>query len=94
MSEQLIPDREEHIKSTTDMLRNRTPEEKAASLARGIDMLVEDLPANREFYDRMKGLRALKAAGYREQSDNLHKYTRDLYGPLGYDTSIAEKNNP
>jgi len=94
MPEQFTSEREERIKSTIDGLRNRTPEERAESLARGVDMLVEDLPENREFYDRMQGLTALKAAGFKETSDRLHQLSRQLYGPLGYDTRVDEKNNP
>lgn len=91
MSEQSTSEREDQIKSTIDTLRNRTPEEKAGALVRGIDMMVEDLPENREFYDRMAGLRVLKSAGIQAQSDRLHDLSRQLYGPLGYDTSLAEK---
>jgi len=94
MPEQFTSEREEKIKSTIDGLRDRTPEEKAASLARGVDMLVEDLPENREFYDRMQGLTALKAAGFKEKSDRLHELSQQLYGPLGYDSRVDEEQNP
>lgn len=98
MPEQLIEDRDERIEASFETLRadlaSRTPEERAAGLARGVDMLVEDLPENREFYDRMKGLRALEAAGVEERSDRLHELSRQMHGPLGYDTTLAEKRNP
>ena len=91
MSE-LIPNREEQIKSTIDKLRNRTDEEKADDLAKGMDMLVQDLPENREFYARMQGLAALKSAGVQLQSDRLHASSRRAYGVLGYETGLPERH--
>jgi len=93
MPEQFTSEREEQIKSTIDTLRNRTPEERAAAFQRGMDMLVEDLPENREFYERMQGLAALKAAGIRQESDRLHELSLQLYGPLGYDTNRPKKKS-
>ena len=90
MSEQFTFEREDRIKSTIDSLRDRTPEERAAGLENGIDMLVEDLPENREFYARMQGRKVLELAGFREHSETMKNLDRELYGPLGYDTSVAE----
>jgi len=94
MPEQFTTEREEKTNSIIDGLRDKTREEKDDALQKGLEMLVEDLPENREFYDRMKGLRALEAAGIRAQSDRLHDLSRQAYGALGYDTSLAEKKNP
>jgi hypothetical protein len=55
-------------------------------------MMVEDLPENREFYSRMQGKTALKLAGFKEHSETMRKLDRELYGPLGYDTSAESKN--
>ena len=93
MSEQFTSEREVQIKSTIDTLRNRTPEEKAASLTTGVDILVENLPENREFYTRMQGLVALRSVGMQEQSDRLHHLSQQFYGPLGYKTSFSEEKN-
>jgi len=94
MPEQFTTEREEKTNSIIDGLRDKTREEKDDALQKGLEMLVEDLPENREFYDRMKGLRALEAVGIRAQSDRLHDLSRQAYGALGYDTSLAEKKNP
>lgn len=94
MAEQFISEREEQVRSTVDRLRaslaGQTPAEKAERFQAGVDMMVDDLEENRAFYARMKGVAALRTTVQRQESDAIYANARQLYGPLGYDTSPRE----
>ncbi|MEO7905271.1 MAG: hypothetical protein ABIR91_05790 [Candidatus Saccharimonadales bacterium] len=82
----------EKIISTIDAIQksnaNRTPEQKVEMLEDGINALTgEQLKANREFYGRMIGLTALRSTIESPNSDEIYANARQLYGPLGYDST-------
>lgn len=91
MSEQFISPREEQIDSTMEEMREtvaeQTPEQKEESLKAGVEMMADDLEENRTFYARMKGVAALRATVEVHHSKEVHGIARQLYGPLGYDSS-------
>lgn len=92
MPEEFITSHEEQNADTmTSMRQNaaeRTPEEAADMLTAGIDALTgKELEENRAFYARMKGVLALRNTVQMNHSNEVHAIARQLYGPLGYDSS-------
>lgn len=91
MSQEFISSREEQIDSTMNEMREavaeQTPEQQEESFEAGIEMMDNDLEENRAFYARMKGVAALRATVEVQHSNEVYGTARQLYGPLGYDSS-------
>ena len=88
-------DRSEKTKQTIDGLRDtlawQTPEEAAAKLDAGYQLMVDDFNSDPGFFDRQQARidndPDLKAE--HEKSEDLHQIRRSLgYGALGYNPNI------
>lgn len=88
MIEHYVTPGEQKASETVARLRDRTPEEKAAQLARGLEMMREDHRENMEFFDEMAALRGLKNVDEKRKSDELYVLNRQAYGALGYDPNV------
>ena len=89
MSELYISPREEQTHATIaamqERIENQSPDEKAASLNAGLDLMLEDYEKDPTFFTRMGEL-AVKRANAERTPDAWYDTARQIHGALGYDT--------